>query len=92
MLSVRPKRNHYSSLDDVINLNFALSKELYELALIEEDNIEVDRLGKYLERVLTLNKGILTDNESGKSTNVRRLIKLYDWLKYGRDWVEAQEF
>lgn len=90
LLKIKNRRQPYSSIDVVTSQNYPLNKELYELAFIDESNIDLDSFESYLRNILSLHKDVLINTEANISSNVRRLIKMYDWLKYGKDWIEQQ--
>lgn len=90
MLNIKRRRQPYTSIDMVTSQNYPLNKELYELAFIDETKIDLDSFEKYLRNILSLHEDILTNTKANISSNIRRLIKMYDWLKYGKDWIKKQ--
>lgn len=90
ILETKKRRKTHESIESTIDMNLGQNKELYEIALIDEEYINLNVFEDYLKDTLRKDINILTDNSSNKSTNIRRLIKLYDWLKHGKDWIKTQ--
>lgn len=58
---------------------------LIQIPKLGEKKINLDLLEKFLKDFLAKNPGVLYQRNLPERTNLRRLIKIYDWLKYGRD-------
>lgn len=60
------------------------SRALEYIAYLTEDEINVDELGEFLRKYLTNNPEALSRDFSNQriKTNLRRLIRIYDFLKY----------
>lgn len=52
------------------------------LSYLTEDEIDVTLLYNYLHKLFTDNPDILSQNDRGLPTNIRRLIRIYDYLKF----------
>jgi len=59
-----------------------LKKEVRYLQTLEERNIDVNELGSYLKTTLSKNPDILISKDQILKTGVKKLIKIYDYLKY----------
>lgn len=51
---------------------------------IQESNILIEDLENFLSTLLSENNNILIDGKQSDRTNIKRVIRIYDWLKYGR--------
>lgn len=69
------------SIDDVIK-RYGDEKSLEYIAMIPEDKIEIDKLNDFLKKFYQNNNDIFKTGNSPIKTNYRRLIKIFDWLKY----------
>jgi hypothetical protein len=58
-------------------------KTLHLIAHLEEKEIILDDLETYLRQIFTRDKNILEIAQSAEKTNLRRLIRIYDYMKYG---------
>ena len=82
--TVKKDRIKYSNqisgktVNDIIN-SHKEEKSLYKLALMEENNINVDDLQNFLKEYYTNHKDVFS---SKYASDFRRLIRIYDWLKY----------
>jgi hypothetical protein len=76
----------YKSIKDIDsdeNINF--ENKCVLIACLQEKQINVEELKNFLDRIFQENRNILHDS-SVKSTNkshIRRLIRIYDYLKWG---------
>ena len=61
-----------------------LSKALNLMCYLPEDKISVIELEEVLKTIFTSNKNALTNKQSGNPTDIRRLIRIYDYLKWGK--------
>jgi hypothetical protein len=57
-------------------------KCLQVLPHLKEENIDVAELHAFLVRILKTNPSALTTGEQAFKTDLKRAIRLYDWLKY----------
>lgn len=80
------KRDDYidKTIDDII-LNNTPDKSLELIPFLEKDNIDVEILGNFLKEFYKKNTNIFVDGKGSDKTNFRRLIKIYDWLKYYKE-------
>ena len=78
----RPKRG-YSSLEDVFKMEFDKNKEMLNIAYLTENQIDFDTLETYLKSIFEKDKDALNieHSRSDYRTNLRRLIRIYDYLK-----------
>lgn len=79
----REKPTLYHSLkaiweDETVSLQKKLSLSAY----LAETEIDIAYLETLLTKLITENPGILTDATQGKSSNIRLLIRILDYLKY----------
>ena len=58
-----------------------LAKATRLIPFLGKDKIELDEIESVLQE-LFINKNILDSDEKDLRTNIRRLIKIYDYLKY----------
>jgi len=77
------KRKEYinKTIEHVIEHNLP-DKSLELIPLLEEQNIDAEKLGEFLREYYKSNNNIFIDGKNSDKTNFRRLIKIYDWLKY----------
>lgn len=77
------QRRIYTSLEDVINQNFNKSKEMLNIAYLSENQIDLKALEAYLKNIFESNSNALNpkNSKSDYRTNLRRLIRIYDYLK-----------
>ena len=53
------------------------------IPLLNKDNIVVEELGEFLEYILKEYPKLLsTEGKQTDRTNLKRLIRIYDWMKY----------
>ena len=58
------------------------AKCLQALPHLKAENIDVEELHAFLARILTANPSALSTGEPGFKTDLKRAIRIYDWLKY----------
>lgn len=58
------------------------AKCLQSLPHLKAENIDVEGLHTFLVRILTANPSALSTGEQGFKTDLKRAIRIYDWLKY----------
>lgn len=80
------KRKDYidKNIENII-LNNSPDKSLELIPLLQKDSINVEKLGEFLREYYKSNNNIFIDGKNSDKTNFRRLIKIYDWLKYYKD-------
>ena len=62
----------------------SLEKATRLIAHLEEENINVNELEIVLKEIFEKDINVLQNSISAVRTNVRRLILLYDYLKWGK--------
>jgi len=80
-LQKQRKSMNYNSIKNILQESDD-SKAVYLIALLTETQIECSELETFLKDYLKKNPDIFKTGKSGDKTNLRRLIKIYDWLKY----------
>lgn len=80
----RNRRRHPCNQDSVATLlsKFPDGKCLNVLPHLKKDNIDVNELHEFLVRALTENPLALSTGEPAFKTDLKRAIRIYDWLKY----------
>lgn len=69
------------SINDLIN-EFGLKKGLYMILLMDFDNIELDELHDFLVYFSKENRNLFSYDDTVLKSNFRKLVMIYDWLKY----------
>lgn len=69
------------TIDDVIK-GYGEEKALEYIAMLPKDNIKIDELNIFLKNFYNSHSDIFKNGNSTIKTNYRRLIKIFDWLKY----------
>ena len=87
LLSNTIKKNrekHLCRQDSIETLlgKFPVGKCLNALPHLKKENIEVEELHAFLVRILTENPSVLSTGEQAFKTDLKRVIRIYDWLKY----------
>ena len=54
------------------------------IPLLGEEKIIADELQQFLQEILTNHTDIFETGKANDKTNLRRIIKIFDWLKYNR--------
>lgn len=67
------------SISEILYKYDDLDTQMIKIAILDEDRIDLDDLKTYLHDLIIGHEDILTGKHS---TNIRRLIKIYDFLKY----------
>lgn len=62
-------------------------KIMEHLAYLEEHEINIEQLEKYLREFLLSNHNFFQNSKGAFKSHVRRMIRIYDWLKYGKKKV-----
>lgn len=75
----------YHSVMDIWNLKSAtIEKKTRLVAHLPEDKISIDELETVLKNLFEKNANILHEEATPVKTNIRRLILIYDYLKWGK--------
>ncbi len=61
-----------------------LKKFVSDVVLLKENEITLPELEKAIKNIFEFHKDILNSKHQNLKTNFKRLIKIYDWLKYGQ--------
>lgn len=61
---------------------FPIRKCLQAIPHLKEDNINIEDLGNFLRTVLSENPGAFATADSGFNSDLKRVVRIYDWLKY----------
>lgn len=81
----RHKVEKYHSVTEIWNLEAdTLEKKTWLLAHLPEDKISIDELETILKDLFEQNRNILHEEKAPVKTNIRRLILIYDYLKWGK--------
>jgi hypothetical protein len=65
-----------------ITKKYELEKALEYICILEEEEINLDELKQFLEVTFKQNPNILENKKV--ATNFRRVVKIFDWLKYAK--------
>ena len=94
--TIKRQRDKYDfkSVEDIKNMNYPLDKELLYISYLREYFVNVEELGKYLRYKFESDNNILEKTlMDGKAksirTNLRRLIRIYDYLLGKKDKYKA---
>ena len=81
----RNKVNEYHSVKQIWENEIkSLDRATYLIAHLKEDQIDVDELESVLLEIFHNDINILQNSKPSVRTNVRRLIMIYDYLKWGK--------
>ena len=90
--TIKRQRDKYDfkSVEDIKNMNYPLDKEFLQISYLREYFVNVEELGKYLRSKFESDNNILektlTDGKAKSiRTNLRRLIRIYDYLLGKKD-------
>lgn len=72
------------SINDII-AEFGLKKGLYMTLLMDFDNIELDELHDFLVYFSKENRNLFSSDDTVLKSNFRKLVMIYDWLKYYKE-------
>ncbi len=64
--------------------DYAFDKSLQQIAYLRSDEIDVKELEEFLKGIFSKNMKFLSSAPIAMRTDLRRLIRIYDWLKYGK--------
>lgn len=65
-------------------------KCLQYIPLLKCDQINIDELHEFLKKIMVDYPHILANGNSNEKSNLRRIIKIFDWLKYNQKSKEPQ--
>lgn len=82
ILNKRAKCNLEGYTIESLKNEFGIEKSLEMIAMLSEENINIYELGEFLREYYKNNSDIFKLGNSNTKTNFRRLVKIYDWLKY----------
>ena len=76
------EKKHFEdrSVTGILNSYPDIGRKCYYLAFLKEDEIDTDKLGEFLKELLNKEPNILTNKKY--QSQVKRLIRIYDWKKY----------
>ena len=75
----------YTSIKQIWdNENDSLEKATRLMSHLTEEMIDVDELGLFLKSLFDKDINVLNNSSSSVRTNIRRLIAVYDYLKWGK--------
>lgn len=82
-------KKKYKSIQEIRKLQFSIKKEMVEIEKLREHDMDLEQLGEYLKAILmeyptALDATAGIFKVAGMKTRLRRLIKIYDWLKYSK--------
>lgn len=81
----RKSRGEYISVKQIWNQEKAsLERATRLIAYLEEEQIEVSALEEVLKEIFSEDVNALQNVKSAVRTNIRRLISIYDYLKWGK--------
>lgn len=74
-------RHTEKSIEEILEKKLGTEKEMLAIAYLKEDQINLKCLEKYLKSLFEKNGDILKNEKPAFRTNLRRLIRIYDYLK-----------
>lgn len=85
-LRARRAKKTFRSFDDLKKNDPRDEKIIEQIPLLEERALLPTEIGGYLKDYLERNPDALTESAPQTlKTNLKRVIKIYDWLKYGKE-------
>jgi len=81
-LAQRQQFNFQSVEQAIEDADGDLKKEIRNLQTLSADKINISSLEQYLKNTLTANEGILLHGDQTIKTGLKKIIKMYDILKY----------
>ena len=84
VLKNRAKYKYYSSVDEIIK-SVPFPKCLDQIALLYEEEVDINQLESYLKQLFSDHPDVLKHEKPNTRTSLRRIIKIYDWLKYYKE-------
>ena len=82
LINTKRKRNYTNDTVQTIVDTYPTDKAICEIQYLPQDNIDIDELYTFLDTVYHEIPNIFS--ASIISTAFKRLIRFYDWLKFGR--------
>ncbi len=83
-LRQRRARKRYESWDELTAEDSRDQKIIEGIPLLSDEALTPEAVGAYLYAYMLKNKEVLSGSNGTLKTNLRRVIKIYDWLKYGK--------
>ena len=78
-------RMKYNSIEEIWKEHNNWEHALSQIAHLEEDKIDIEDLEKILIEIFKKDNDILESNNNILKSNLRRAIRIYDYLKYGKN-------
>jgi hypothetical protein len=78
----RDKKSHRDETIASLIKTLPIAKLLQALPDLKEENINITDLSELLRNFLTENPTVLSSGNPGLKTDLKRAIRIYDWLKY----------
>ncbi len=78
----RDKKAHRNESISSLVKTMPIAKLLQSLPDLREENIDITELYDLLKDFLLKNPSVLSTGNSGLKTDLKRAIRIYDWLKY----------
>jgi hypothetical protein len=75
------QRHPQDNIKKILEMNYDLEKEMLYIAYLQKEQISLNTLEKYLNNIFSQESEILKISKSSIRTNLRRLIRIYDYLK-----------
>lgn len=86
--TIKKNRNKVSNYNSVMqiweNEKESLDRATYLIAHLVEEKISVDELETVLKEIFDNDTNVLQNSKPAVRTNVKRLIRIYDYLKWGK--------
>ena len=87
LLSNTIKKNrdkHICRQETIVSLrnNLSVGKCLQAIPHLMEVNIDIEELHNFLRNILTDNSSVFSTADQGFKTDLKRVIRIFDWLKY----------
>ncbi len=91
--SIRKYRStsYGNTIQEICN-SYRYPQNLYYVIRLPYTNLSIEELGKYLKNILTEHpQDIYTGIEHPHSSDLRRLIKIYDWMCYSEQYQKKNK-
>lgn len=85
LINARRGGHGRKSVDEILNdTSLDDDKKAYNFALLHEENVDIDKLENFIKDIFDKYPNVLSTKFKHKSfsTNMRRVIRIYDFLKY----------
>lgn len=79
------KQEQFTSFDNLKQKYPQDEKIIENIPLLTDEALTVENIGGFLKNYLNKNKIALNGTNQSLKTNLKRVIKIYDWLKYGKN-------